>query len=133
MRAQALSHVAMSVPPEAFTDEWRKQVLDFYGEVFGWEELDSLRLPDRMTIAVGAQYVNVRARDDAPTYNGYEHFGVLFSSADELRAVWTALNNHEAAIELPPINESADGFLSFRFRHLLPLAVEPQYFPRPGA
>jgi hypothetical protein len=120
----------MSVTPEAFTDEWRKQVLDFYGELFGWKEIDSLRLPDRMTIAVGGQYVNVRARDDAPTYNGYEHFGVSFSSADELRAVWKAVRDHEAGIDLAPINESGDGFLSFKFRHLLPLAVEPQYFPR---
>jgi len=130
-KSQALSHVAMSVPPATLTDEWRTQVLDFYGEVFGWKELDSLRLPDRMTIAVGSQYINVRARDDAPAYNGYEHFGMTLSSEDELRAVWSAVNEHEAGITLAPINDGGGGFLSFRFRYLLPLAVEPQFFPRP--
>ena len=130
--SQALSHVAMSVHPDAFTDEWREQVLTFYGEVFGWKEMDSLRLPDRMTIAVGAQYINVRARDDAPAYNGYEHFGVVFDSEDELRKVWDTLSKHAAGIPLEPISESPDGFLTFRFRHLLPLAIEPQFFPPRG-
>ena len=84
-KSQHLSHVAMSVPPGTLTDEWRKQVLDFYGELFGWTEMDSLRLPDRLTIAVGASYINVRERADAPAYNGYEHFGVVFRSSDEIR------------------------------------------------
>src|SRR4051812_1797441 len=53
-RSQALSHVAMSVPPGTLTDEWRAQVLDFYGEVFGWKEMDEFRLPDRLTISVGS-------------------------------------------------------------------------------
>ncbi len=131
-RSQALTHVAMSVPPETMTDEWRTRVLDFYGELFGWKELDSLRLPDRMTIAVGAQYVNVRARDDAPDYNGYEHFGVAFSSAAEFRKVWDDASKLDADVLLTPISESADGFLSFRLRYLLPLAVEAQFFPPPA-
>ena len=133
-RSQSLSHVAMSVPPGTLTDEWRKLVLDFYGELFGWKEMDSLRLPDRLTIAVGSTYINVRERDDAPAYNGYEHFGVAFRSSDELRQVWDNASKHDAAgITLEPLQESADGFLSFRLRYLLPLTVEAQFFPAADA
>lgn len=132
-RSQALSHVAMSVPPGTLTDEWRAEVLGFYGELFGWKELDSLRLPDRLTISVGSSYINVRERADAPAYNGYEHFGVVFTSSDELRAVWENASKHDADMVLEPLKESADGFLSFRLRYLLPLTVEAQFFPAAGA
>jgi hypothetical protein len=132
-KSQALSHVAMSVPPGTLTDEWRKQVLDFYGELFGWKEMDEFRLPDRMTIAVGSSYINVRARDDAPAYSGYEHFGVVFPSADELRAVWDNASKHDADLTLEPLNESPDGYLSFRLHYLLPLTIEAQFIPARSA
>jgi hypothetical protein len=132
-RKQALSHVAMSVPPGTLTDAWRNEVLGFYGDLFGWKEMDELRLPDRLTIAVGSTYINVRERADAPLYSGYEHFGVAFSSADELRAVWDNASKHSADITLEPLNESPDGYLSFRLRYLLPLTIEAQFFPKPGA
>jgi len=39
-------------------------VIGFYGAILGWREIDQLRLPDRMTIAVGKNcYVNLRERD----------------------------------------------------------------------
>jgi hypothetical protein len=129
---QQLSHVAMSVPPGTLTDEWRKQVLDFYGELFGWNELDRFRQADRMTISVGSSYINVRERDDAPAYSGYEHFGVLFSSPDALRAVWKKASEHAAAgITLEPLNDASDSYVSFRLHYLLPLTIEAQFFP-PG-
>ena len=132
-KAQHLSHVAMSVPPGTLTDEWRARVLDFYGELFGWREMDELRLPDRLSIAVGASYINVRERSDAPAYNGYEHFGVVFPSADEVRQLWNAVSKSDAGVTLEPLSEPFDGFLSFRMRYLLPLTIEVQYFPPSGA
>lgn len=129
-RTQVLSHVAMSVPTGTLTDEFRDRVLDFYGRVFGWREMEEFRLPDRLTIAVGASYINVRERADAPVYNDYEHFGVSFPTAEELKAVWQrAHDDADAAVTLMPIEESADGFVMFRLRHLLPLTVEAQHFP----
>ena len=129
--SQRLSHVAMSVPPGTLTDEWRARVLDFYGRIFGWHEIDSLRLPDRLTIAVGSTYVNLRERADAHDYRGYEHFGVQFPSAEEIRSVWQAAHDSEEDVTLEPLSESADGYLSFRLNYLLPLTVEAQFFP-PG-
>ena len=131
-KSQVLSHVAMSVPAGTLTDEYRSRVLEFYGRVFGWHEIESLRRPDRLTIAVGANYINVRERDDAATYTGYEHFGVSFPTAEELRATWERAHRDNADATLEPIEESADGFATFRLRYLLPLTVEAQYFPSPA-
>jgi len=132
-RTQVLSHVAMSVPSGTLTDEYRERVLDFYGRTFGWQEVERFRLPDRLTIAVGASYINIRERDDAPAYSGYEHFGVSFPTAGELKRAWQLAHDDPADVTLEPIEESADGFATFRLRYLLPLTVEAQYFPAPGA
>jgi hypothetical protein len=130
--SQVLSHVAMSVPVGTLTDEYRSRVLDFYGRVFGWTEIESLRLPDRMTLAVGVDYINVRERDDAATYTGYDHFGVSFPTADELRATWERADAEAGDRTLGPLEASPDGFLTYRLRYLLPMTVEAQYFPARG-
>jgi predicted enzyme related to lactoylglutathione lyase len=131
-KSQALSHVAMSVPAGTLTDEYRARVLEFYGRVFGWSEMESLRRPDRMTIAVGRDYINVRERDDAASYTGYEHFGVSFPTAEEIQSTWERANADTGDVTLGPLETSGDGFMSFRLQYLLPLTVEAQYFPAPA-
>ena len=78
---------------------------------------------------VGASYINVRERSDAPAYTGYEHFGVSFPTAQDLKDAWERANGDVGDVTLEPIAESADGFVTFRLRYLLPLTVEAQYFP----
>ena len=127
-RSTGLSHVAMSVPLGTLTDEYRQNVLDFYGAILGWREIEQLRLPDRMTIAVGSSsYVNLRERDDAATYRGYDHFGVLVGSEDELRQLWDELDRNHPEVTLRAISGSGRA-LTFRMQYLIPLAVEVQFF-----
>ena len=129
-RSQGLSHIAMSVPEGTLTDEYRAQVLDFYGSVFGWTEIEALRLPDRMTLAVGQRcYVNVRERTDSMTCTGYEHVGLLVESPEAADAAWEQLDRDPRELQLAPIQRGEDGYRNFRFRYLLPLAIEVQYFP----
>ncbi len=126
MKTHSLSHVAMSVPPGTLTDTYRKEVLDFYGELLGWREIKALALPDRLTIAIGRHtYINLREQPNAATTNGYEHFGVLVRSAEDLADVRNKLraNHPDVSVE----DQSTGG--QFRFQHLLPFAVEVQYFP----
>jgi hypothetical protein len=126
--SQGLSHVAVSLPPGTLTDEFRGNVIDFYGAILGWREIEQLRLPDRMTIAVGAStYVNLRERDDAATYRGYDHFGVLVGSEEELRRLWDDLDENHPDVTLRAISEVGES-LTFRMQHLLPVAVEVQFF-----
>ena len=123
-----LTHVAMSVPEGTLTDAYRSRLVDFYGRILGWREMESLRLPNRLTVAVGpSSYINIRERPDSMVTHGYEHFGVLVRSAEDLQALW-ALLAAEQDVELEPLSTNDDGEGSFRFRYLLPMAVEAQFY-----
>ena len=136
--SSGLTHVAMSVPEGTLTDQFREQVLEFYGRVLGWREMESLRLPDRLTVAVGrTSYINLRERSSSIEPDGYEHFGILVRSADELQRVWDDLADEPVDVQLEPLSPNEKGEGTFRFRHLLPMAVEVQYYaalaqPRPA-
>jgi hypothetical protein len=124
-----LNHVAMSVAAGTLTPDWRAELLEFYGAVLSWSEIESLSLADRLTISVGRySYVNVRERPEPMTCSGYEHLGVVVPSSDEARAIWNRLDAHPREVCLSPFTVDPAGFVSFRFRYMLPLAVEVQSF-----
>jgi hypothetical protein len=128
-RSAVLTHVAMSVPPGTLTDAYRARVLAFYARVLDWNEVEALRLPDRLTISIGqSSYINIRERPDAMVTHGYEHFGVLVHSAADLQHLWTELDNGDDDVELEPLSPNDKGEGSFRFRYLLPMAVEAQFY-----
>jgi hypothetical protein len=125
-----LNHIAMSVPKGTLSDDYRAEVVRFYGELLGWDEIDSLRLPDRMTLAVGRHtYINLRERDDVMQTTGYEHFGIVVDSSAAAEEAWEQLGAQPHDVELSELASGVDGYRSFRFRYLLPLTVEIQYFP----
>ena len=124
-----LSHVAMSVPEGTLTDEFRSRLLEFYGRMLGWHEMEALRRPDRLTVAVGpTSYINIREQPDSMVSHGYEHFGVLVRSAEEFRRLWADLADEHVDVHLAPLSTNDRGEGSFRFRYLLPLAVEAQFY-----
>lgn len=103
--------------------------MEFYGRLLGWHEMKSLRRADRLTVAVGrASYGNIRERPDSMVSHGYEHFGVLVRSAEDLQQLWAELANEKGDIQLEPLSTSDAGEGSFRFRYLLPMAVEAQFY-----
>src|ERR1700674_1554348 len=119
----------MSVASGALTDAYRAQLLDFYGALFGWRELEALRLPDRLTISVGPHsYINIREQADPMDCSGYEHFGIVVASTEEAERLWKILDGDARDVNLDPLSSDAGGFRSFRFRYLLPLSVEVQSF-----
>ena len=124
-----LSHVAMSVPAGTLTDDYRTELLEFYGNLLGWREMQSLRRPDRLTISVGTHaYVNVRERPEAMVCFGYEHLGIVVASPEEAERLWNELDADERDVHLEPLSSDDRGLTTFRFRYLLPLAVEVQAF-----
>jgi hypothetical protein len=130
MISAGLNHLAMSFPVGTLTEEFRAEVRRFYGEHLGWSEIDGLELPDRMTMAVGGStYVNLRERADAMVCHGYEHLGVTVRSAADAEELWRSLAASDHEVELGDINRGDDGFVSFRFCYLFPMAVEVQFFP----
>jgi hypothetical protein len=120
----------MSVPAGTLTDEYRTKLLDFYGRHFGWREVVSLRLPDRLTMSVGGHtYVNIRERSESMRCHGYEHFGLLVESPDDVDQIWASLAADSGDLHLEPLARDDEGYRSFRFRYLIPLAVEVQFIP----
>ncbi len=129
-KTKGLNHLAMSVAVGTLTDAFRAELLDFYGGYFDWTELVELRRPDRLTLSVGgATYVNVRERPEPMVCHGYEHFG-LGRRVDRFRRRGLGPTRPESReVNLEPLERGDDGYRLFRFRYLLPLAVEVQYFP----
>ena len=58
------------------------------------------------------------------------HFGVILRSAPDLEQLWSDLAATELDIELEALSTDSNGEGSFRFRYLLPMAVESQFTPR---
>ncbi|MDP9335372.1 MAG: VOC family protein [Actinomycetota bacterium] len=103
---------------------------EFYGRLFGWREMEALRLPDRLSVSVGKHtYLNIRERSDPMICSGYEHFGIVVGSSAEAAQLWKLLDADPRDVCLEPLATGDDGFRSFRFRYLLPLTVEVQFFP----
>ena len=124
-----LSHVAMSVPSGTLADGFRTELLQFYGDLFGWSEMESLRLPDRLTVSIGRHcYLNIRERSDPMVCSGYEHIGIVVASTEEAERLWNQLDADSRDVNLEPLAAGTDGSRSFRFRYLLPLTVEVQFF-----
>jgi hypothetical protein len=120
----------MSVPLGTLTEKYRGALRDFYGETLGWRELEDLRLPDRLTMAVGdGSYVNVREQESPMACSGYEHVGMVLASTEEVDALRARLEAASEIIELGEYRQDDNGFRLFRFRYLLPMAIEVQYFP----
>jgi catechol 2,3-dioxygenase-like lactoylglutathione lyase family enzyme len=129
-KSKGLNHVAMSVPRGALTDDHVDEICDFYGRHLGWQVIKAYRQPDRLTLAVGGRtYVNIRERDDVMVCHGYEHFGITLESEDDIEQLWHDLRADTRDVEVGELETSEDGFRVFRFRYLLPLTVEVQYFP----
>ena len=126
-----LSHVAISVPIGTLTDQYRADLLEFYGTLLGWTEIESLRLPDRLILRLDQEhYINLRERASPMVCSGYEHFGVVVPSAADAEALWDRLDREPRDVHLEPLDTNDHGVSSFRFRYLLPLTVEVQFFPR---
>jgi hypothetical protein len=120
----------MSVPLGTLTDGYRSELLGLYGRLFDWSEIESLRLPDRLTISVGQHsYLNVRERSDPMICSGYEHFGIVVASTEEAERIWNVLDRDPRQVNLESLSTGDDGYRSFRFRYLLPLTVEVQFIP----
>src|SRR5437660_2463628 len=91
----------MSVAEGTLTSDFRVQLVEFYSRHFGWTEIESLRLPDRMTLAVGGRdYLNIRERSDPMVCSGYEHLGLLLTSSKAVEDAWSALADENADVNL---------------------------------
>jgi hypothetical protein len=85
----SLNHVAITLPPAEFTDERQKQLIDFYGAVFGWHEYRPDEPGDPLVLAFGESrhYLFIHAGEPPLVAPPLAHFGVEVPTLDALDGI----------------------------------------------
>jgi hypothetical protein len=131
------NHVAMSMPAESLNAEGRSQILAFYSEVFGWQELPTETIDRRrlvMSVYRLDQFVFLIANDEPMQGPRMDHFGLGVATEAELDTFYErAQRFRERDPRVDIIDKKVDEFsslslTSFYVRYLLPMMVEVQYW-----
>ncbi len=131
------NHVAMSVAPWVLDDEGRAEIIGFYGEVFGWEEMPTMTQPGtRLVLQAYSydQFVFITAADDPMACPPDDHFGLSVATLDELhamhgRAAAFAEGKDGVRLIAPEVEDFEVLRLhSFYVGYLLPMMVEVQHW-----
>ena len=88
--APRLNHVAISMDPALLDDAGRAELLDFYGEVFGWTEGDNTgEVGNPLIMYTGAfgQFVYLLPGDPYLRAPAMDHFGLQVATIPELLAI----------------------------------------------
>ena len=97
--SSTLNHVAISMDPAVLDERGRADILDFYGEVFGWVEGDNTGEDGNPLIlytGTFGQFVYLLPAHPPLTAPPLDHFGILVDTRTELREV-VARAKHYAA------------------------------------
>jgi hypothetical protein len=142
-RTPTFNHVALSLPADRLDAAGRKEIVDFYGEVFGWEELPT-QTEDRKRLVLSAhtyeQFVFLIADDQPIAAPRLDHFGISVGSVDELHAAHAraaAYRERDDRVDLIDPEIEDHGMVkihNFYVGYLLPLMLEVQHweFRSPG-
>jgi hypothetical protein len=137
LRKPRFNHVAMSVPADVLGEEGRRDLCDFYGEVFGWAELPTETV-DRKKLVFGVhtieQFVFLIADDPPMTCPRLDHYGLSVGTEAELDDVLAKAKAYQARddrVDIVDKNTEDHGMLaitSIYVRYLLPMMVEIQWW-----
>ena len=84
-----LNHVAITMDRDLLDDNGRKEILDFYGDVFGWTEGDNTGErgnPLIMYTGEFGQFVFL-VPGDPSSHTTVDHFGLQVSSCEEIEEI----------------------------------------------
>jgi hypothetical protein len=88
--APRLNHVAISMDPALLDDNGRAELLDFYGDVFGWTEGDNTgEVGNPLILYTGAfaQFVYLLPGDPYLRAPAMDHFGMQVATMAELESI----------------------------------------------
>jgi hypothetical protein len=131
------NHVALSLAPEALSEDGRRDIISFYSEVFGWEELPTETIDRRRLVLMAHsydQFVFLHADEKPMSAPSADHFGMGVASVEELEELHERarlFRERDGRVELTDKScEKHPGvtLTSFYVRYLLPLMVEVQHF-----
>jgi hypothetical protein len=136
-RKPRFNHVAMSLSPDLLGDAGRKDLCDFYGEVFGWNELPTETV-DRKKLVFGVheieQFVFLIADDEPMTAPRLDHFGLSVATEAELDDVlakakaFAAKDDRVVVIDKSREDHGMLAITSIYVGFLLPMMVEIQWW-----
>ena len=131
------NHVAMSVHADLLDEAGRRALTDFYGTVFGWQELPTETV-DRKQLVLSAyrydQFVFLIAEDEPMACPPLDHFGMGVSTMAELdeflgrAGAYQARDDRVRIIDKKTEHHPGLDLTSFYVGFLLPLMVEVQHF-----
>jgi glyoxalase/bleomycin resistance protein/dioxygenase superfamily protein len=138
-----LNHVAITMDPALMDEHGRAEILDFYGDVFGWTEGDNSGErgnPLIMYTGTFGQFVYLAVGEpDAPT-PAVDHFGFQVSTLQELEAIVArakARATNDERVRVTDVHArtthgpSADFTLTSAYiGFALPLTIELQHLAR---
>ncbi|MHB8661853.1 MAG: hypothetical protein ACYDH6_04115 [Acidimicrobiales bacterium] len=131
------NHVAMSMPSAALSPEGRKEIVDFYSEVFGWQELPTETIDGQRLVMMAYridQFVFLIADDTPLKAPRLDHFGMGVATVEELdNYLERAKRYQERDSRVDIIDKQVEqhpgvAITNFYAGFLLPLMVEVQHF-----
>ena len=137
IRKPRFNHVAMSVPADLLGETGRRELCDFYGEVFGWNELPTETVDGRkLVFGVHAieQFVFLIADESPMVAPRLDHFGLSVGTEAELDDVLAKAKAYQARDDRVDVIDKQledHGMLaitSIYVGYLLPMMVEIQYW-----
>jgi hypothetical protein len=136
-RQPRFNHVAMSMSADALDEDGRAAIVEFYREVFGWEELPTLT-EDRRRLVLQAyrydQFVFLIADDPPMSCPRMDHFGMSVATEDDLDEILARCKDYaERDDRVDLVDKQVEDHQvlkvkSFYVRYLLPMMIEVQFF-----
>lgn len=140
------NHIGISVSADLLDEQGRQDIVSFYSEVFGWQELPTETV-DRQKLVLSAysfdQFVFLIADETPLTAPRLDHFGMGVATEGELDEFYAKAQAYREKDDRVDIidkkTEHHPGLdlTSFYVGYLLPMMVEVQYFnfmtPAPSA
>ncbi|HZN13602.1 MAG TPA: VOC family protein [Acidimicrobiales bacterium] len=131
------NHIALTVSPELLDGDGRAEVLDFYGDVFGWTEVTQMTEPGKVLVLQAHrfdQFVFLVGGETPAQVGARDHFGMSVDSPEALDAILERAKARAAADDrVTVIDKEVQDFgpvtlTSFYTGFRLPMMIEIQHF-----
>jgi hypothetical protein len=136
-RKPRFNHVAMSLPADLLGAAHREEIVRFYHEVFGWEEIPMLTEDQRrlvLSVYTTEQFVFLIADDSPMTCPRLDHYGISVATEAELDRMldkakaFQQQDDRVDIIDKKVEDHSVLAITSCYIRYLLPMMVEVQWW-----
>ena len=135
------NHVAMSLPADTLDESSRADIVRFYHDVFGWDELPTMTI-DRQRLVLSAgrvdQFVFLIADDHPMAAPRLDHWGMRVATLDDLHELLSrtkAFAEHDDRVDIVDYDVDDQEVVkihAFYVGYLLPMMVEVQYWEWPS-